>query len=272
VIPALLLAATLAAAPAPRLGAEVVIAEPTRGPVVAVLGSVRVDAEIVGDVVALGGDVTLGDGGRVVGDVVAVGGAIDGGARVAGRAIAVATLDGSASDGVRPHRTTWGLRALRVGGWVVVASILLVALPRQVRRGGESLRLMPVRTLAVGVLSVGVWLVAVLLALALSASRLGIVLLLAGIAAFLVAKVLGLLAVAWLAGWGARGLLPPAWRNEISRTGAGMFALAVAGVVPLVGPLVWLAANVAGVGAVVVALVAPRLTPLALSLQRGASA
>ncbi len=274
-IPFLLLAVTLAAAPAPRLGADVTITQPTHGPVVGVLGSVRVDTEIAGDVIALGGDVVLGAGARIDGDVVAIGGAVTGAGTATGRVVSMASLDALAippAGGSGPARAAWAMRLLRVGGWTVLATVLLLVWPRQVRRGGEHLRTMPVRTLAAGTLSLGVWLVVVLLALAMSASRLGLVLLLAGVAVFLTAKVLGLLAVAWLLGLALRSRLPVAYRGEIPRTGLGMLVLAVAGLLPVVGPIAWLVANVAGVGAMVAALVAPRLMTLVLVSRGSASA
>jgi hypothetical protein len=274
VITPLLLAATLAAAPAPRLGADVTVVQPTRGPVVCVLGSVRIEAEVDGDVVALGGDVTLADAAAVHGDVVALGGSVTGAGTATGRVVSLASLDAVPSlgqAGAPSASSVWGVRLLRIGGWMVVATLLLVAWPRQVRRGGEHLRTLPVRTLAVGALSLAVWLVVVLLALAAAASRLGLALLLAGIAAFLAAKVFGLLAVAWLVGVWLRTALPMALRGEIPRTGIGMSLLAVAGLLPVVGPMVWLLANVAGVGSIVASLVAPRLLTLAL-VARGSAA
>jgi hypothetical protein len=270
---ALLLAATLAAAPAPRLGADVTITQATRGPVVSVLGSLRVDAEVSGDAIALGGDVTLGPGAAVSGDAVAIGGVVGGAGSVGGRAVSVASLAAAAfppAQAGATARVAWGMRALRVGGWLILASLLLLAFPRQVRRGGEHLRRLPVRTLAAGTLSLLVWLMVVLMALALSASRLGVLLLLAGVLVFLAAKVLGLLAVAWVLGRALRAALPPSFRGEIAATGAGMFVLAAVGLVPALGPLAWLVANVAGVGAMVAALVVPRLAAAALPL-RGAA-
>jgi hypothetical protein len=274
VISALLLAATLAAAPVPRLGADVTITQPTLGPVVSVLGSLQVEAEVSGDVIALGGDITLGRGARVSGDAVAVGGAVQGVGSIAGRAVSIASLDAAAfppAGAAAPARVAWGMRALRVGGWLIVAALLLLAFPRQVRRGGERLRLMPFRTFLAGGLSLAVWLIVVLLTLALAVSRLGVAFLLVGVLIFLIAKVLGLLAVAWLLGWGLRQVLPVAWRGEIARTGAGMFVLAVIGLLPLLGPLVWLAANIAGVGAMVAVLVVPRLAAATLPLRGPAS-
>jgi hypothetical protein len=262
VIAALLLASTLAAAPTPRLGADVTISTPTRGPVVAVLGSLHVDAEVDGDAIALGGSVTIGPAGRVRGDVVAVGGAVRSSGTVAGRAVSVSSLETAAFSlpGTGPPaRVAWGMRALRVGGWMVLAALLFLVLPLQVRRGAEHLRAMPLRTVIVGALALLVWMLVVLLALALAASRLGIAALLAGVVVFLAAKVLGLVAVAWVLGRALRQTMPEAWRGELPRTGVAMFLLAGAGMVPVAGPVLWLLANVAGVGAIVSALVAPRL-------------
>ena len=273
-ISALLLAVTLAAAPAPRLGADVTITQPTLGPVVSVLGSLHVEAEVSGDVIALGGDITIGRGARVSGDAVAVGGAVGGDGVIAGRGVSIASLDAAAfppAGAAAPARVAWGMRALRLGGWLIVATLLLLAFPRQVRSGGERLRLMPVRTFLAGGLSLVVWVIVVLLTLALAVSRLGVALLLAGVAVFLIAKVLGLLAVAWLLGCGLRQVLPVAWRGEIARTGAGMLVLAAVGMLPVLGPLAWLAANVAGVGAIVAVLVVPRLATATLPLRGPAS-
>jgi hypothetical protein len=275
VIPFLLLAATLAAAPAPRLGAEVAITQATRGPVVAVLGSVDVEADVHGDVIALGGDIVLGGAARVEGDVVALGGTVTGEGGASGRIVSMSALDplpASRQAQTGSAQAAWGVRLMRVGGWIVAATVLLLAWPRLARRGGEQLRLLPLRTLVVGALSLAVWLVLVLLALALFTSRLGVVLLAAGVAMLLAGKLLGLLAVAWLAGAWLRTSLPSSWRGEIPRTGIGMFALAAVGLLPVVGPVVWLAANVAGIGAMVAAVVAPRLVTLALTARGPASA
>jgi hypothetical protein len=275
VITSLLLATTLAAAPPPRLGAEVTINRETQGPVVSVLGTVNVAAEVHGDVVALGGDVVLGAGGRVDGDVVAIGGSVTGEGGASKRIVSFPALDSLPSGRlarIDSARAAWGVRLTRVGGWMVVATALLLVWPRQARRGGEQLRIMPLRTLAVGALSLAVWLVLVLLALGLSGSRLGVVLLLSGVAVLLAGKLLGLLAVAWLAGVGLREALPQGWRGEIPRTGLGMLTLAAVGLLPLVGPVVWLAANVAGIGAMVATVVAPRLVTLTLTARRPASA
>jgi hypothetical protein len=271
---ALLLAATLAAAPAPRLGADVTITSPTRGPVVAVLGSLRVESEVEGDAIALGGDVVIVPGARVSGDAVAVGGTVSGGGIAVGRAVAVSSLEGAALAPLgagSSARAAWGVRAMRAGGWMVLAALLLLVFPRQVRRGAGHLRAMPVRTVAVGTLSLAVWLLVVLFLLAVAASRLGIALLLAGVAVLLAAKVLGLLAVAWLVGHALAPALPAGWRGELPRTGAGMLLLAVAGMLPVAGPLAWLLANVAGVGAIVAALVVPRLAVAVRPLSPSAS-
>jgi hypothetical protein len=61
------------------------------------------------------------------------------------------------------------------------------------------------------------------------------------------------------------------WRGELPRTGVGMLLLAAAGLVPAVGGVLWLATNVAGVGAMVAAILAPRLLGLAVTA-RGAAA
>jgi hypothetical protein len=264
---ALLLAAALAAAPAPRIGADVDVARPTRGPVVAVLADVVVSAEVEGDVVALGGDVRLAPGARVRGDAVALGGSVAGEGTVAGRAVSLGTL-GLLAGGRESRsggRAAWGYGLLRVGAWATFGTLLLLGAPRWVRGTGERVvRQLWVAPL-VGVLAILVWFVTVVLALALTATPLGVGCLLAAVALLLLAKVLGVVGVAWVVGRALTPALPLGWRSEVPRTGVALLLTTAVSAVPVLGGAVWLAVNVVGVGAVVGALVQRRSVVPALA-------
>ncbi|MFH1178090.1 MAG: hypothetical protein V1750_11840 [Acidobacteriota bacterium] len=260
----LLLAGALAVAPPPRAGVDLQVTAPTSGPVVSLLGSVLVGSTVEGDVVALAGDVELLPGAEVSGDVVAIGGRVAGPGRVGGRVVSLATLEGLAfaSSGQQAAATRWGLRLLRVGGWTLLATLLILVAPHYLRQRADRLAAEPLRILVIGALSLAVWLVAIVFMLGALGTGLGALLLLAGVVAFLIVKILGLVAIAWLAGDALRGALPLGLRGEVARTGAGMLVLATLGLLPVVGNGIWLAANLAGMGAVVHSL----LRPVAISL------
>ncbi|MFZ5785334.1 MAG: hypothetical protein ACOY3Y_02725, partial [Acidobacteriota bacterium] len=150
---ALLLAATLVSPPVPRMGADVTIGVPTAGTVVAVAGTARISSEVEGDVVALAGDVELLPGSRVHGDVVALGGAVRGSGTVEGRSVALAPLGLRVTQATGTARLDVGFALLRIGGWMVLASLLAALAPSYVRRCAAELRLSPVSTLLVGVLA-----------------------------------------------------------------------------------------------------------------------
>jgi hypothetical protein len=253
---ALLLAAALAAAPAPTVGASLTVERPTQGPVVAVLGDVVVSSQVVGDVVAVGGDVELTSDAMVEGDVVALGGRIVGAGKATGRVVSLGGLGlGSSALGERPSgRVAWGLGLFRIGVWVTLGTLLLLLAPRPVRGAGEQALRQLWQTPAIGVLALFVWLVVVVLALGVMSTPLGAGCLLLAVALLLLAKLVGVVAVAWTLGGAALRMLPVPWRRELPRTGIALLLVTGLSVVPLLGPAVWLVVNVVGVGAVVGAL------------------
>jgi hypothetical protein len=256
-VTALLLAGVLVAAPVPRVGVSVSVEQPTRGPVVAVLGDVVVSSEVVGDVVALGGDVELAPGAVVRGDVVAVGGNASGSGTVIGRAVGVGGLGfnrGRVAGARGP--VAWGLDLLRAGLWVTLGSLLVLLLPRWVRGAGERLARRSWQSPLIGVLALLVWLFSVMVALAVTTTPLGAACLLLAVGLLLAAKLVGIVGVAWVLGRAAARFLPGAWRSELPRTGVALLVLAGVSLVPVVGASLWLIANVVGIGAAVGALLA----------------
>jgi len=248
-VTALLLAATLAIAPSPQVGRLVVVDVPTKGPVVALLGDVTVSSEVVGDVVAVGGDIELKSGAVVRGDVVALGGQVLGAAPVTGRQVALAGLARRTGIAGAFSRVAWGADLLRAGVWVSLGSLLLLLRPAMVRRIGT--RVVELRWWAplVGVLAVLVWLVVALLALALAATPVGVGCVLLAVGAFLVAKLIGITGVAWALGKAISSGLPMRWRGEMARSGVALVSLAVLSLVPVLGAAAWLLVTLVGIGA-----------------------
>lgn len=251
---ALLLASALVAAPSPRLGVDVGVNEPTAGTVVAVAGTVRVASEVQGDVIALLGDVELAPGAQVRGDVVALGGRVSGPGHADGRVVGFTALrEPSRTPG---DRVGLGLALMRAGGWVVLVTLLVLALPLAVRRAADGAT-RPARAAVVGALSLAIWLALMVLALAAATTPLGVIGVLAGVALLLAVKVLGIAGLAWLAGRAMARLLPGALRGEVARTGFAMLLLAILALLPVVGELLWVTAGVVGIGAVVSAWAQP---------------
>lgn len=264
----LLLAVALATAPAPQLGAAVAVEQPTRGPVVSVLGDITVRSDVTGDVVALGGSVFLAPGVTVHGDAVALGGRVGGAGRVAGRAVGVGgpvdvlSLAGATGNPAQ----AFGIGVLRVGVWVTLAALVVLFRPRTARSIAAQLEAQRWRVPLLGAIVLLVWLVAVVLALVVAATPLGIACVLLAVAALLAAKVLGIIGVAWLIGRAAAPRLPLALRGEAARTAAAVFALAAVSLVPVLGSAIWLLANVTGIGAF--AAQAAQRRPLAVLVPR----
>ncbi len=262
-----LLAGVLAAAPLPQMGATVVVERPTAGPVVVLLGDVRVTSEVVGDVVAVGGDVELAPGSSVRGDVVALGGRTSGPGSVSGRVASewgIAPFGASRGAARGDTASAWGFALVRAGGWAVLGSLLLLALPGPV--GSVKSQLARQRWWAplVGALALLVWLAAVVLAVVVTGSPAGAACLLLAVAVLLLAKLVGVVAVASLLGEALGRHLPVALRGEIARAGVALLFLCGLTLVPVLGATVWLLANVVGIGAVVGTVLQSR--PLALLL------
>jgi 4-amino-4-deoxy-L-arabinose transferase-like glycosyltransferase len=252
----LLLVGALVAPPAPKLGATVVVDRPTQGTVVSLAGDVVVRSQVAGDIVALAGDVYLEAGARVQGDVVSLGGRVVGEGTVSGRMVGIASLEGPIGDPPASQKgTVWlGLVMVRLGVWLVAGALLLLLFPRVVRSGGERLRGEPLRTSVVGLLAIVVWLVLVILGVAAAASVGGAMVLVAGVSLLLLVKGVGIIAVAWVAGRLIAARMPVPCRGEMPRTAIALAAMILVALLPLVGSMLWVAVNVAGIGGVTSAL------------------
>jgi hypothetical protein len=245
-VTALLLAGMLLVAPLPQLGESITIDRPTQGPVIAILGSVRVASEVVGDVVAVGSDVELLPGGVVRGDVVALGGSVTGAGRATGRVVGTTTLVSGPPAASRI--IAWGLRLFWAGLWLGVGGLLVVLLPRPLRRVGAQFLARPWRTGVLGLVAVLAWFASAMLVLAIGGRPLGGAGLSLAIFLFLIAKLFGICGLSWALGFSLADHLPVGLRGEASRTGIALLLLVAAAILPWVGTPLWQAASVVGIG------------------------
>lgn len=232
----LLTAAVHAVAPT---GAVVVRGEVPQ--VVVLAGDVRVEGRVTGNLVVLLGDVELAGSGKVDGDLVVLGGSVAGSGAVGGRTWVVGGRGPALG---RP--ASWNL--IRLGLWLVLSFLLVVAFPRGTRGVGGVLGEQPLAAVAGGLGFLLVWFaVAMFVGVAVGG---GVQLLLwAFLSGVLVAvKAFGLVGLAWAVGSRLRGWLPVAFRGEFPRTGVAMASFVVLSWAPWVGPALWVVANVAGVG------------------------
>lgn len=254
-----LLAGALHPAPAPRLGQDIRIDRPTQGPVVGILASVTVASRVAGDVVVLGGDVHITDTAAVEGDVVAVGGSVSVEGAVSGRVVGASTrgvLAPLAGGPGQQSLSAWGVLLVHWGAWLLVVGVIALVLPQPARRACQLLVRFPGRALGVGALALLAWVAVAGVGLLLVPSPAGVGAVVAATTALVIVKVLGVAAIAFALGGALTPVLPVALRAEAPRAGVGMLAVLLGALLPLAGEVLWLVANVAGIGAVIVLVVA----------------
>ncbi len=239
--------------------------EQVNGAVVAVGGSVKVDGRVRDNVVAVGGNVRLGPHADVRGDVTVVGGTIerDPGATVSGRLNEVAFSVPAVR--IRPGwNVRWApwfdggpWRAFRLFGTLVrmalfalLATIVLLAAPRAVRRVEFAVTSQPWKSALVGLLAQLVFVpVVVLVVVVLAISIIGIPLLVLvpfGVLAFFVALVLGFT--------GAACALARLFEHRPSAAELGVFSALAAGLAMIWG--LTLLGRIVGLGGGPLALIA----------------
>jgi hypothetical protein len=258
----------LLAQPAPALaqvpaglttvGRDVTVSENLPGRVVAVLGSVRVNARVDGDVIVWGGDVAFGPSGSIGGNLSVFGGHVVPGAAgplpVEGTVSTPGTLlnvylaemsHAPWEEGARAAAFR-GLRAIGLAVWLAATLLLLYAFGSPVARAALCAEEQWSGALLAGALTVLSLFLAAAAALALLPPGLSIpiALFVAGLAVG--AKVFGMGALFLLLGQKLLKNVSPARRP--AALAIGFAALAGLSLVPYVGPVVWSAASVVAVG------------------------
>jgi hypothetical protein len=222
-------------------------------------GSARVEGEVAGDLVVLGGDVALAPSARVGGDVFVLGGSIDArpGARVEGRAVAYPTAPRALlvlAEGPALGLSSWspvvlGTKVALLAAWLVTAMLLVGTAWPALRSTADAIDEQPLRSFVTGLVAV----LAMMLAVIFLASFLGVaagvpLLALVAIGA-LVLKLWGTVAVCAFAGERVLRRARPRAAGPLAATAIGLGLLGAMKFVPWVGVWVWTAATLAGVGA-----------------------
>lgn len=212
----------------------------------------------MGDAVAVGGDVILKSGARINGDVTAVGGDIfrEENVTVSGDSAVVL----GAERGMMHRMRQWGLMGLLTRAYLfsaavhvlvilaitVIGLLLVFLVPHLLQTIASSINQDPLQS---GAWGFGGAVALILLSALISGSMLGLLLL---PVVNLVALVAGLLGALGIGVWIGQRTLPateqPLWQQLL----IGMLILGVVGLIPVVGGLFFLVANLFGFGGVLV--------------------
>jgi len=238
--------------------AHPVAAEATQGRVAA-LESLRVEDSVEGDVVVLGGDVTLGRDAHVTGHVVAVFGTVrlEEGAQVGGRVVAVRSLARLTVDPRLQQELPWlslGLRLLTSGLWLVAVTLLAWLLPRWLRSGVGVLEGRSLRVLALGGVATLTCFAAMVAVVGLGPT-LGLPLSVALLVVFLVARAVGLAVIGGAVGSRLRRPVLPRSLPLSVDVLVGTALILVLRFAPVVGGALWSVVSVAAFGVGVMALI-----------------
>jgi hypothetical protein len=244
-----------------RIGGDVTVAEDrVVHDAVAIGGSVTVlsGGHVKNNAVAIGGDVILKENARVEGDTVAIGGEIlkERGAVVGGSEVIIA----SGAKGVVDAVKQWGFLGLLYRAYLISVILHILATFILAAIGVVLLLLAPnslqiiAATIQHSVLKSGAWgiggiLASFLLSALTTGSLLGVLLVPVLFVAMVVIGILGCVGAGLFVG---ERMFSASARSFISRFLLGMLILGLLGVVPVVGGVLLLVANIFGFGAVLV--------------------
>ena len=239
-------------------GRDATVSAPISGRVVAVLGNVRIDSRVAGDVIVWGGDVTFGENGSVLGNLSVFGGTVQIPSK---RSIPVAGTVSTPGNLLRLyleelHRAPWesparwavptGLRLIALSAWLCVSLLLLYFFGSPFARAAASAESDWSGSLAAGALGVATLFLAAAAALALLPAALSVPLAIAAALVGVAAKVFGMGALFLLLGQKLTRSVSPARRP--AALASGFAALAAVSLLPLVGGVIWAVASVVAVG------------------------
>lgn len=239
------------------LGRDLVVRGEALEGVAAVNGSVRVEGRVEGDVVVLGGDVTLSDQARVGGDIFVLGGRLsaEAGSSIGGRSVSypsvgaawLVLLEGP-SLGLAPlSPTILGVKLALLAAWMLLATVIIVTSGREVVSASAAVSGEPFRMFLVGLGAVLCLFLTALFVSAWSSSVLGVPLLFLVVLLAVVLKLWGSVAVFHAAGL----FLSRRFKRRFSPVNAAVVGLLVLGalkLVPWVGVWVWTIVTLLGVG------------------------
>jgi hypothetical protein len=232
-------------------GRDVVISEPVSGSVQVYRGSADIQNLIEGDLLVLGGNINFSSGGHVKGNVIYGGGRVlNGEGRVDGRVYSLASVEGAAAS---LTKNAVVLSLLLV--WLITAIVVTLVSPREVRLSSMEVRISTLHCFALGLVAVTSFVLTAIVFSYLVPYLIGIPLL-AALAVFAtLTKIYGLIAVFHAVGTIVAGLRTREqlnarkWlRGDLAMVIVGVLILGAIRLIPVVGPIVWSAASIFGVG------------------------
>ncbi len=241
------------------LGRDLIVDGEAMSHAVALSGNATVSGSVAGDLIVLGGSVTLSPTAHVEGDVYVLGGSIaaEPGARIGGRSVAypeasdlwVGLIQAPSLGLPSTSRVMLGTKLALVAFWLFVTLMLLAIGRREVIQTSEAIQEEPFRNFFIGLTGVASLVLSALFFSAFSGAFLGIPLLvLVGVVA-LVLRFWGMVAVFHALGaWLSRRLHR---RVPVAATAAtwGLLMLGAIKMVPYLGVWIWSLATFIGIGA-----------------------
>ena len=248
------------------LGRDLIIDGEARSHAVALDGSASVTGLVEGDLIVLGGDVTLGESARVAGDVYVLGGTIHAapGADIGGRSVAypeasnlwITLLEGPALGHSAASRLVIGAKFALLAFWTLVLLLVFATSRRELLATSEAVREEPFRSFFVGLTGVAAMMLTALFFSAFAGTLLSVPLLVVVAVVALLLRFWGMVAVfhalgswlyqtlrKWLKKSGRR-VSPP-----VTLAFWGLLALGIVKLLPYVGVWTWSMATFIGVGA-----------------------
>ncbi len=227
--------------------------------VVVIGGDIVVEGEIDGDAVAVGGSIIVRDVGYIDGDAVSVGGRIevDRDAEVDGEIVEISGADMFThfdlwdEFDLDEREVKWGFRIVKFLGFLALAVLLALLLPKQLKAVADTVAFRPARAGVVG--SLGLLAIVPLLIL-LCISIVGIILIPFEFIFVFLAFIFGYISVGMLIGRRLFKAFDRFDMGPIPECVAGLVMLQLVGLVPIAGWLVKTVVYIGGFGGVLQAL------------------
>ncbi|MEM7350258.1 MAG: polymer-forming cytoskeletal protein [Acidobacteriota bacterium] len=241
------------------LGHDLLIDGEALSHAVALSGSARISGRVIGDVIVLGGDVSLTETAQVGGDVYVLSGRIDAapGAAIGGRSVAypdasalwVSLIQGPALGLPSSSPVVLGAKLALIAFWAFVILLLFAIGRRELLSTSDSVRGEPFRNFFVGLVGILTMVLTALFFSAFSGAMLGLPLVVLVIVIALVLRFWGMVAVFHALGdWISQRfkVRPPL---PLTAATYGLVVLGLLKFLPWIGIWTWSVATFIGVGA-----------------------
>lgn len=246
------------------IGEDIVLSEPLRGDVYLLGGSLHLEGNLEGDIVAIASDVTIPEGVEIEGSVYLLGGSLVAIGPVRGRVFAPRSLEAALASGpgsiAEATRNPWSLVtiSLKLGlalAWLLFTVLIVIALPSNIRATSVEIHAAPFYSFFLGLVALSSFAVTALAFSYLTGTGIGEILLFALAIFALSTKVYGMVSLFHAIGWkifrprthddAKRGWI----RGDLALAMAGLLLLTLVRLIPVVGNLVWAVLSLVATGA-----------------------